>query len=53
VNATKELKRLLRNGFQECFQQLYNRWQNCIVAQGDCFEVNVAEMIVLFSIPPK
>jgi hypothetical protein len=41
-NATKELKIFLQNGFQECFQQLYNRWQNCVVAQGDYFEVNVA-----------
>ena len=41
-NATKELKRLSQNGFQECFQHLYSRWQSCIVAGGDCFEGNVA-----------
>jgi hypothetical protein len=33
-NATEELKSLSQNGFQECFQQLYSRWQKCIVAQG-------------------
>jgi len=27
-NATKELKRLSQNGFQECFQYIYSRWQN-------------------------
>jgi histone-lysine N-methyltransferase SETMAR len=37
-NATEELKRLSQNGFQACFQQLYSRWQKCIVAQGDYFE---------------
>jgi hypothetical protein len=30
------------NGFQECFQHLYSRWQKCIVVQGDYFEGNVA-----------
>jgi len=34
-NATEELKSLSQNGFQECFQQLYSRWQKCIVARGD------------------
>jgi hypothetical protein len=41
-NATKELKRPSQNDFQECFKHLYNRWQKYIVAQGDCFEGNVA-----------
>jgi len=40
-NATEELKRPLQNGFQERFQQLYSRWQKCVVAQWDCFEGNV------------
>jgi hypothetical protein len=26
-NAMEELKRLSQNGFQECFQQVYSRWQ--------------------------
>jgi len=46
-NATEELIRLSQNGFQECFQHLYSRWQKCIIAQGGCFEGNVAEMIAL------
>jgi len=37
-NATEELKRLSQNGFQECFQHLYSRWQKCVVAEEDCFE---------------
>jgi hypothetical protein len=49
-NATKELKRLSQNGFQECFQHL---WQKCIFAQRDYFEGNVSEMIVLFRISYK
>jgi hypothetical protein len=36
-NATDELKNLSQNGFQECFQHLYGRWQKCILAQVDCF----------------
>ena len=34
-NATEELKIFKKNGFQNCFQRLYSRWQKCIVAQGD------------------
>jgi len=41
-NATKELKMLLQNGFQKCFQQIYNRWQKLIVAQGNYFDLNVS-----------
>jgi len=35
TNATEELKRLSPNGFHECFQHLYSRWQKCIIAQGE------------------
>jgi histone-lysine N-methyltransferase SETMAR len=35
-NATKELKRLSRNGFQKYFQRRYSRLQKCVVAHGDC-----------------
>ncbi|GBM43472.1 hypothetical protein AVEN_9433-1 [Araneus ventricosus] len=28
-NATKQLKDLSKNGFQECFEQLYERWKKC------------------------
>jgi len=41
-NATEELKRLVQNGFKECFQHLYSRWQKCSVAQRESFEGNVA-----------
>jgi hypothetical protein len=41
-NTTEELKSLSRNGFQECFQQLYTRWRKCIFAQRGYFERNVA-----------
>jgi hypothetical protein len=34
-NATKELKRLSENGFQECFPHLYSLWQKCIFAHGE------------------
>ena len=47
-NATEKLKRLSQSGFQECFQQLYSRWQMCVVAQWEYFERNVASIIVLF-----
>jgi hypothetical protein len=47
-NAKGELKRLIQTGFQECFQQLYSRWQKCIVVHGEYFEGNITEMIVLF-----
>jgi hypothetical protein len=41
-NVMEKLKRLSENGFQECFQHICCRWQNCVVAQGDYFEGNVA-----------
>jgi hypothetical protein len=41
-NAMDELKRLSQNVFQECFQHLYSRWQEYILAQGEYSEGNVA-----------
>jgi len=41
-NATEELERLSQNGFQECFQILYSRWQKRIVPRDDYFEGLVA-----------
>jgi hypothetical protein len=39
VAATREaVWDLPTNTFQQCFQQLYQRWQTCIAANGDCFE---------------
>ena len=49
-NTTEELKRLSQSGFHECFQRLYSSWQKCLVAQGDYFEGNVAQMIALISV---
>jgi len=46
----EEWERLSEDGFQECFQNLYSHWQECIVAQAECFEADVAETIVLFCI---
>jgi [histone H3]-lysine36 N-dimethyltransferase SETMAR len=39
--ATEALKDVSRNGFLETFQKLYERWQKCIIAQGEYFEGNV------------
>ena len=45
----EDLKRLSQNGFRECFQRLYSRWQKCIVAQGKlcCRKCSVNDCIVL------
>ncbi|GBM36126.1 hypothetical protein AVEN_179119-1 [Araneus ventricosus] len=37
-NAKKQLKDLSKNGFQECFEQLYERWKNCVDAGRKYFE---------------
>ncbi|GBO33455.1 Histone-lysine N-methyltransferase SETMAR [Araneus ventricosus] len=37
-NATKHMKDLSNNGFQECFEQLYERWKKCVDAGGNYFE---------------
>ncbi|GBM83745.1 hypothetical protein AVEN_189708-1 [Araneus ventricosus] len=29
-NAMKQLKDVSKNGFQECFEQLYERWKKCV-----------------------
>jgi hypothetical protein len=37
--ATREaVQDLPANIFQQCFQELYQSWQTCIVANGDYFE---------------
>ena len=38
-NATEELIRYSQNGYKECFQHLFNRWQKRIIAQWDYFEL--------------
>jgi hypothetical protein len=52
-NATEELKRLSQNNFQQSSQHVCSRQQQFIVAQEDCFDGNVAEVIVLFCISQK
>ena len=52
-NVTEELKRRIQYVFQECLQQLYSRWQTCIVAQKDYFKGNVAYMITLLCTTQK
>ncbi|GBL53542.1 hypothetical protein AVEN_213485-1 [Araneus ventricosus] len=37
-NETKQLKDLSKNGFLECFEQLYERWKKCVDAGGKYFE---------------
>ncbi|GBM21483.1 hypothetical protein AVEN_249913-1 [Araneus ventricosus] len=37
-NATKQLKDRSKNGFQECFEQLYECWKECVDAEGKYFE---------------
>ena len=39
------LREVAKNGFQQCFQKLYERWQKCIVAQGDYFEGGCASVM--------
>jgi len=51
--AMEELKRLSQNVFQECFYYLYSCWQNCIVAQWDYIERNIAQMIIMVCISQK
>lgn len=41
ANATRALRLVSQNGFQECFQSLYTRWQKCVTAEGNYFEGNV------------
>ena len=53
LRMTEEMKRLSLNGFQECFQHLYSRWQKCIVAQGRNFGDSVTQSIVLLCICQK
>ncbi|GFW77879.1 hypothetical protein TNCV_3910891 [Trichonephila clavipes] len=36
--AQAELKDMSKNEFQKCFDELYKRWQKCVVAQGSYFE---------------
>ena len=46
-NATEELKRFSKYGFQECFPHIHSRFKKRIFAQGTYFEGNVTAMIAL------
>jgi hypothetical protein len=37
---TAKTTKVLKNGFQECFQNHYECWQKCVTAQGNYFEGN-------------
>jgi hypothetical protein len=37
-NATKELRSLLEEAFQKCFQQWKERWAKCVESLGAYFE---------------
>jgi hypothetical protein len=41
-NATVQLKRLSKCGFQEYFQHLSSCWKKCVFAQVEYFEGNIA-----------
>jgi hypothetical protein len=40
AKATRALEDVSKNGFQECFQKLYERWQKCITLKENYFEGN-------------
>lgn len=50
LRIREELKRISENGFQECFQHLYSRWQKCMVAQGGDLEEMTLKWYILFLI---
>jgi hypothetical protein len=51
VSATREaICDLPANIIQQCFQQLYQRWQICVAANGDCFEGECEYVYVYVSI---
>jgi hypothetical protein len=35
AGATRALAEVLKNGFQECFQKLYEHWQKWVTTQGN------------------
>jgi hypothetical protein len=41
TNAMRALREVSKNDFQECFQDNYKHWQNCVTTQGNYFEGNV------------
>jgi hypothetical protein len=39
--AKTALKKVVKNGFQDAFKKLYDRWMKCVAAEGEYFEGNV------------
>jgi hypothetical protein len=37
-NATAEPRKIPKQAFRRCFQQLQDRWSKCVCAQGSYFE---------------
>ncbi|GBM12893.1 hypothetical protein AVEN_114971-1 [Araneus ventricosus] len=46
-NATKQLKDLSKNGFQECFEQLYEHWKKCVDAGESTLKANKSNPLLL------
>ena len=47
-----ELKDMVKNGFQTCFDELYRYWQKCVVAQefyfkGGCISATLESYLIL------
>ena len=38
IAATEALKNVSQNGFQDCFEKWYGRWQTCVAVEGAYFE---------------
>ncbi|UYV80514.1 hypothetical protein LAZ67_19000397 [Cordylochernes scorpioides] len=36
--SKEELKKIFKNDFLKCFEDLKNRWHECIISHGDYFE---------------
>jgi hypothetical protein len=41
AQATRALTEVSKNGFQECFQKLYERWKKCVTPQGNYTDENI------------
>jgi hypothetical protein len=41
AKGTRALREVSKNGYQECFQKLYEHWQKCVTGQANCYDVDV------------
>ncbi|GFV41703.1 hypothetical protein TNCV_3628541 [Trichonephila clavipes] len=48
VASQESLREAAKNGFQLCFQKLYERWQKCIVPKGTTLKVDMLRCSELF-----